>query len=192
VIMYISYGKFRMSFNITVNSLVLNGYIFRSGSCRIIKSVKFLKVFVSREKYQLVPLDDDSDKITTANPNHIITKYVIVQHLNAGDHFYDGHMFRSARDLIMDSGLPKSTSLTSLVTEFKSDLVRMTKLDLNKFATKITWRTYAQHNTVLAQPLHQISEAYIDKREWELAKKKVVEEIIRAIKRRKQLQLKIF
>ncbi|KAJ3100739.1 hypothetical protein HDU97_001966 [Phlyctochytrium planicorne] len=174
-------------------------YFLRSGTCRVIKAIPFLKIPISRDKFVFRPihfsykdsLESAEFDATTAGTT-VTTKFVVVQHLHPGDHFYDGDSSKTPRELYLASGLGTSASRTSVVANLKTEILRISKLDFNKFATKSTWKAFVEMSENAMPPLERLSEAYMAKRDWEVYKRKIVEEVVRRIRwtRRTQLEEK--
>ena len=124
--------------------------------------------------------------IETLDPStKIVTKFLIVQQLHPGDHFYDGDSKKTARELIMSSGLTNTNSKTSLVTNLRTEVLRMTKLDFNKFASKETWFSFVENGGHSIPPIEKLSSAYIEKRQWEVYKRKIIEQVVEDYKNSK-------
>ena len=143
--------------------------------------------------------------IASAIPGAIIvTKFLITAQLHPGDQFYDGRNDRIARDLIMQCGLPNSFSHASVVTNLKTQVLRISRLDFNKFATKATWHAFVDEDQATAvgagHSAHSansqdkmaaelmLSEAYISKRAWDLYKRRVVKQLMAEIRRKRRLE----
>ncbi|KAJ3114039.1 hypothetical protein HDU96_002627 [Phlyctochytrium bullatum] len=215
-------------------------YFLRSGTCRVIKAIPFLKIPISRDKYVFRPVhgnaakgaagkaanlkgislaatplpeatdpaslfseDPPYDSLTSLSSSlpsaaaaagpacattglgaaTLVTKFVVVQYLHPGDHFYDGDSSKTPRELYLASGLGTSASRSSVVANLKTELLRISKLDFNKFATKATWREFVERTDRAVPPIERLSEAYMGKREWELYKRGIVEEVVRRCRR---------
>ncbi|KAJ1554292.1 hypothetical protein HK405_005471 [Cladochytrium tenue] len=131
-------------------------YFIHSGSCRIIKSVLFAKQQLDRKKFKLVPVSaaesasepppssgSNSVHAPGRQPSALVTKFLVVRRLHPGDVFYDARPARQARDLILQCGLPSSVATASLVANLRTEVLRISKLDFNKLATRATWHAFA-------------------------------------------------
>ncbi|KAI8832705.1 hypothetical protein BC829DRAFT_88527 [Chytridium lagenaria] len=125
----------------------------------------------------------------TTLPTTLVTKFVVVQHLLPGDHFYDGDSSKTPRELYLASGLGVSASRTSIIANLKTEILRIAKLDFNKFATKKTWREFVEKAGHAVPPIERLSEAYMEKRDWEVFKRKMVEEVVRRVRNGKKVDV---
>ncbi|KAJ3411328.1 hypothetical protein HDV05_002392 [Chytridiales sp. JEL 0842] len=160
-------------------------YFIRSGTCRLIKSVPFVKVPMRRDTFRLeaVPAQDLA---CLRQKSSLVTKFLIVQQLHPGDFYYDGNTVKTARELILSSGLGSSAARTSVVANLKTQVLRISKMDFNKFATRSTWHMYVETSTNVVPNIEKLSNAFMGKRIWELHKKKVIEEVVRDIRNRRK------
>ncbi|KAJ3164888.1 hypothetical protein HK101_000339 [Irineochytrium annulatum] len=198
-------------------------YFLRSGTCRVIKAVPFMKIPVSRERYILKPLNDVSETdsgqpstITThamtsmdtlsaeirprastalasgssaaSSLSHtkIITKFLVVHELYPGDHFFDGDSSKTPRDLILASGLGTSASRTTVVANLKTEVLKIAKVDFNKFARAPTWQAFVETAENAIPSIEKLSLAYMDRRAWDVYKRTIVDEIVRRYKKRRR------
>ncbi|KAJ3326746.1 hypothetical protein HDU76_012680 [Blyttiomyces sp. JEL0837] len=157
-------------------------YFIHSGTCRLVKAVPFAKIAMSRGTFRL-----DTITAGTALPDdaQIVTKFLVVQNLYPGDHYYDGNAVKTAKELIMQSGLGNSEARTSVIANLRTKVLRMSKLDFNKFATKATWPYYVDSAVKLMPSQEILSQAYMSKRVWDVYKRKIVEQLILDLKRRR-------
>jgi hypothetical protein len=117
----------------------------------------------------------------------IVTKFLVVQQLHPGDIYYDGNVVKTPRELILSSGLANSTARTSIVTNLRTEVLRISKMDFNKFASRSTWHTYVETAGNPVPSSEKLSGAYMGKRVWDLHKRKVIEEVVKEIRNKRSL-----
>ncbi|KAJ3194801.1 Cyclic nucleotide-binding domain-containing protein 2 [Irineochytrium annulatum] len=167
---------------------VCNHLFFVSeGTCRIIKAVNFLKIWVSRTRYVLEPINlarglSDRRKLETMDPPcKIVTKFLVIKRLYAGDFFFDGE---DTITYIPSSGLAVAVAKTSVVAEYDVELVKISRLDFNKFSTRGTWECYMDKMQEAPMPgFVEMGNEFMTKRTWQVYKDKEVGKLVAETKR---------
>ncbi|KAJ3217530.1 hypothetical protein HDU67_007781 [Dinochytrium kinnereticum] len=183
--------------------------IFKTLSVNLNNLARYVDIPISRDKFIFRPVhhtmkdhhtsggafynpqaaNPASSTVTTSlnSSTTLVTKFVVVQHLHPGDHFYDGDSSKTPRELYLASGLGTSASRTSVVANLKTEILKISKLDFNKFATKATWREFVEIAENAMPPIERLSESYMGKRDWEVYKRKIVEDIVRRFRRERRV-----
>ncbi|KAJ3121357.1 hypothetical protein HK100_012409 [Physocladia obscura] len=161
-----------------------NIYFIRSGSCRLVKSIKFQKNDTKNKKHQRhstsnYPATNSSQPAEHAKlPTTIVaTKFLKIQDLFPGDFYFDGG--DPSNQMISTAGLRTGAQSTmSLIANFRTEILVIPKIDFNKFATRETWRTFEKATGKILPPLNILSAVYVENQKWSFYKKQVVGHVL--------------
>ncbi|RKO92482.1 hypothetical protein BDK51DRAFT_41080 [Blyttiomyces helicus] len=157
-----------------------NIYLLWSGTCRVIKAVKFIREATSSTRARLhtvsslpalsLPTASTPGDISTSLPPFPSTlsetgKLLVIDTLTPGAHF--------------GSGSPPSLSGVSpfsIVANGRVECAVLAKIDLNRLATSATWKLLRED--ALRRPsIDLASKEYVVQRRWDAFKKRVLEDV---------------
>ncbi|KAJ3327484.1 hypothetical protein HDU76_011721 [Blyttiomyces sp. JEL0837] len=162
-----------------------------SGTCRAMKLVPFVKRITTPEcathskKYTLVPYEEG---VTELGPgDKVVTQLLNIRELVPGDHFpemtasVNPERFNKIELMSrLSSDGPNradARAYISVVASSRVEVIGMTRVDYARIATnEMILKTLADR-ALLRVPMNVLQESMIEKRSWNLFKKKVVDEI---------------
>ncbi|KAI8618416.1 hypothetical protein BC830DRAFT_1166189 [Chytriomyces sp. MP71] len=172
-----------------------NLLFLRSGTCRLVKSVPYLKVPARNGTYRLEVLGlgvgetggggaRATDKSRSwLRESQVTAKFLAVRQLVPCDYFFDGSHAIDVQDLGFRAGTIIVTSKMTVIANTRCEFLVITKVDFNKFASKDTWKTLTtmseiQHTQMALPPIDVLSQKYKESRRWSLHKKRVIEDYV--------------
>ncbi|TPX68449.1 hypothetical protein CcCBS67573_g07173 [Chytriomyces confervae] len=136
-------------------------FLLKSGTCRVIKSVHFLKTRMHRNTFQLEPITPSSAGLakqvmqsraiksapsqSDRSQQSIETKFLVIHQLKPGAYYFDGEDDAANTTApARTGGVGKVLSKASVVSNQRVEFLVMSKVDFNKFATRETWKMFSE------------------------------------------------